>query len=163
MRPGRAVAARSGQEIRHSADPARLPASPASLVAGGGGECALSSIPSRRSSATSTGCIIFQNQNFVTKQNLRGMTEKWAEQHGVTLPFVVDPSGELAAKVEADRALGNHIPLDHTPTIYIVTECRNGAPVTEVKDMNQLYQMLDEVTKQADHHSRRRSSRRVRA
>jgi protein-disulfide isomerase len=93
--------------------------------------------------------FIFQNQTFVTKQNLRGMTEKWAEQHGVTLPFVVDPSGELAAKVEADRAMGNQIPLDHTPTIYIVTDYPHGAPVTEVKDLTQLYQTLDEVTKQA--------------
>jgi protein-disulfide isomerase len=93
--------------------------------------------------------FIFQNQSFVTKQNLRGMTEKWAEQHGMTLPFVVDPSGELTAKVEADRNVGNQIPLDHTPTIYIVTDYPHGAPVTEVKDMNQLYQMLDEVTRQA--------------
>lgn len=93
--------------------------------------------------------FIFQNQNFVTKQNLRGMTEKWAEQHGVTLPFVVDPSGELTAKVEADRSMGNQIPLDHTPTIYIVTDFPHGAPVTEVKDLSQLYQTLDEITRQA--------------
>ncbi len=92
---------------------------------------------------------IFQNQNFVTKQNLHGMTEKWAEQHGITLPFVVDPSGELAGKVEADRAMGERIPLDHTPTIYIVTDAPNVPPITEVKDMTQLYQMLDGITKQA--------------
>lgn len=92
---------------------------------------------------------IFQNQNFVTKQNLRGMTEKWAEQHGITLPFVIDPSGELSAKVEADRAMGGRIPLDHTPTIYIVTDMAHSNPVTEVKDLNQLYQMLDEFTREA--------------
>jgi protein-disulfide isomerase len=93
--------------------------------------------------------FIFANQAYVTKQNLRDMTQKWAEQHGTALPFVVDPSGELSAKVEADRSLGERIPLDHTPTIYIVTEYPGGTPVTEVKDMNQLYQMLDEITKQA--------------
>lgn len=92
---------------------------------------------------------IFQNQNFVTKQNLQGMTEKWAEQHGTTLPFVVDPSGELTKKVEADRNLGNQIPLDHTPTVYIVSDASNTTPVTEVKDLNQLYQMLDQITAQA--------------
>jgi thiol-disulfide isomerase/thioredoxin len=92
---------------------------------------------------------IFQNQNYVTKQNLQGMTEKWAEQHGVAFPFVVDPSGELTKKVEADRNLGNQVPLDHTPTIYIVTDVPHVAPVTEVKDMNQLYQMLDQITQQA--------------
>ena len=93
--------------------------------------------------------FIFANQNYVTKQNLQDMTQKWAEQHGTSLPFVVDPNGELAAKVEADRSLGNRIPLDHTPTIYIVTDMANAAPFTEVKDLNQLYQMLDEMTKQA--------------
>jgi protein-disulfide isomerase len=93
--------------------------------------------------------FIFANQNYVTKQNLHDMTEKWAEQHGTTLPFVVDPNGELTAKVEADRTLGNRIPLDHTPTIYVVTDMANATPVTEVKDLNQLYQILDEVTKQA--------------
>src|SRR6201995_1342884 len=72
---------------------------------------------------------IFQNQNVITKQNLRGITEKWAEDHKAVLPFVVDPSGELAAKVEADRQLGNRIPLDHTPTIYIVNDSGRGPAV----------------------------------
>lgn len=93
--------------------------------------------------------FIFANQNYVTKQNLQEMTQKWAEQHGATLPFVVDPNGQLTAKVEADRAMGNRIPLDHTPTIYVVTDMPNASPYTEVKDLNQLYQILDEVTKQA--------------
>src|SRR5271167_569651 len=35
---------------------------------------------------------IFQNQSFVTKQNLRGYTERFAEQHKIELPFVVDPT-----------------------------------------------------------------------
>jgi protein-disulfide isomerase len=93
--------------------------------------------------------FIFANQNYVTKQNLHDMTQKWAEQHGETLPFVVDPSGALTAKVEADRSMGNQIPLDHTPTIYIVTDFPHGVPVTEVKDITQLYQMLDDITRQA--------------
>ncbi|MGA2687343.1 MAG: thioredoxin domain-containing protein [Candidatus Korobacteraceae bacterium] len=92
---------------------------------------------------------IFQNQNYITKQNLRGVTEKWAEDHKVVLPFVVDPSGALTAKVEADRDLGKRIPLDHTPTIYIVSDSGHGATVTEVPDLTQLYTKLDEVMKEA--------------
>lgn len=88
---------------------------------------------------------IFANQNSITKQNLRGVTEKWAEDHKVTLPFVVDPSGELTAKVEADRALGGRIPLDHTPTIYIVSDTGHGASVVEVSDISRLYQTIDQV------------------
>jgi hypothetical protein len=92
---------------------------------------------------------IFQNQNYITKQNLRGVTEKWAEDHKVVLPFVVDPSGSLTAKVQADRDVGRRIPLDHTPTIYIVNDSGHGAAITEVTDITQLYQKLDEVMKEA--------------
>ena len=92
---------------------------------------------------------IFANQNSITKGNLRGITEKWAEDHKVTLPFVMDPSGELAAKVEADRQLGNRIPLNHTPTIYVVNDSGRGTPVVEVTDLPQLYQTIDQVVKEA--------------
>ncbi len=92
---------------------------------------------------------IFANQNSITKGNLRGITEKWAEDHKIVLPFVLDPSGELSAKVEADRQLGARIPLDHTPTIYIVNDSGRGMPVVEVTDLSQLYQTLDQVVKEA--------------
>jgi thiol-disulfide isomerase/thioredoxin len=91
---------------------------------------------------------IFQNQNLITKQNLRGITEKWAEDHKLVLPFVVDPSGDLTAKIEADRQLGTRIPLDHTPTVYIVADSGHGAAVMEVSDLTQLYQRLDDIVKQ---------------
>ena len=90
---------------------------------------------------------IFANQLSITKQNLRGITEKWAEDHKVTLPFVVDPSGELAAKVEADRQIGARIPLEHTPTIYIVSDTGHGTSVVEVPDVNQLDQTIDQVVR----------------
>lgn len=92
---------------------------------------------------------IFQNQNFITKQDLRGITEKWAQEHGINLPFVVDPTGELALKIQTDQDLGMRIPLDHTPTVFIVNDSGHGAAVTEVTDINQLYQTLDQVTQEA--------------
>jgi protein-disulfide isomerase len=92
---------------------------------------------------------VFQHQNDLTKQNLRGVTEKWADDHKVTLPFVIDPSGQLAAKVNADRDLGNRVQLAHTPTIYIVNDSGHGPAVVEVSDLNQLYQRIDEVMKEA--------------
>lgn len=93
--------------------------------------------------------FVFAHQNDITKQNLRGITEKWADDHKVTLPFVIDPSGDLAAKVNADRDVGTRIPLDHTPTIYIVNDSGHGAAVTEVTNLNDLYQRIDEVLKEA--------------
>src|SRR5271157_525696 len=53
--------------------------------------------------------FIFQNQPQITKDNLRGTTERFAEDHKVALPFVVDPNGELAAKVRADFQVGQKV------------------------------------------------------
>src|SRR5207253_8175137 len=44
---------------------------------------------------------VFANQIEITPQNLRAFAEKFASEHKVDLPFVVDPQGELAAKVNA--------------------------------------------------------------
>ncbi len=92
---------------------------------------------------------IFQNQLYITKQNLRGYTEKFAEQNKVVLPFVVDPTGDLAGKVKADYQLGQRLPVDHTPTIYVVSNSARGTPFVEVVDRTQLYQLIEQVMKQA--------------
>jgi protein-disulfide isomerase len=92
---------------------------------------------------------IFKNQQQVTKQNLRGVTEQFANEHKVTLPFVVDPSGDLTAKVKADYQLGQRIPLDHTPTMYIVSDTARGTPFVEVVKRDELYQLIEQVMKDA--------------
>ncbi|MFZ0912568.1 MAG: thioredoxin domain-containing protein [Candidatus Korobacteraceae bacterium] len=91
---------------------------------------------------------IFQYQMQVNKQNLRGMTERFADEHKVALPFVMDPNGELAAKVKADYQLGQRIPLDHTPTIYIVSDTVRGQPFIEVVDRTKLYELIEQVIKE---------------
>jgi thiol-disulfide isomerase/thioredoxin len=92
--------------------------------------------------------FIFQNQPQINPQNLRGITERFATDHKVTLPFVVDPTGELAAKVKADYTLGQRVGLDHTPTIYVVSDTTRGTPFVEVVDRTQLYQLIDQVIKE---------------
>src|SRR6266849_8564672 len=49
---------------------------------------------------------VFQHQLEINKDNLRAFAEKFAAEHKVDLPFVVDPQGTLAAEVTADRNLG---------------------------------------------------------
>ncbi len=93
--------------------------------------------------------FIFANQPQITPQNLRGMTERFAADNKVILPFVVDPSGELAAKVKADYAIGQRVGIDHTPTIYVVSDTTRGKPFVEVVDRTQLYQLIDQVIKEA--------------
>ena len=90
---------------------------------------------------------IFQNQMEITPQNLRGYAEKFASEHKVDLPFIIDPNGKLAAEVNADRDLGKAIKLDHTPTVYIVSSRNPNRPYVEVKDNNQLYSTIDAMLK----------------
>jgi protein-disulfide isomerase len=90
---------------------------------------------------------IFSNQLEINPQNLRGYADKFAAEHKVALPFVVDPEGKFAAEVTADRDLGQAIHIDHTPTIYIVGDRTPGRPYVEVKDNSQLYQMIDAMMK----------------
>jgi protein-disulfide isomerase len=91
---------------------------------------------------------IFQNQLEIDAQNLRGYAEKFAAAHKVDFPFVIDPNGKLAAEVNADRDLGKAIKLDHTPTVYIVSNRNPGRPYVEVKDNNQLYSTIDAMMKE---------------
>jgi protein-disulfide isomerase len=92
---------------------------------------------------------IFRNQPTISKDNLRGYTERFAADNKVTLPFVVDPMGEFAAKVKTDYNLGQRVGIDHTPTIYVVSDTTRGTPFVEVVDRTQLYQLIDKVMKEA--------------
>jgi protein-disulfide isomerase len=91
---------------------------------------------------------IFEHQREILPDNLRGFADKFAAEHKVDLPFVVDPAGKLNALVIADRELGKSINLDHTPTIYVVSDKKTATPYVEVKDLSQLYAMIDTMKKQ---------------
>lgn len=91
---------------------------------------------------------IFQHQLEIIPQTLRGFSERFAADHKVQLPFVVDPQGKFAAEVNADRDLAKRLGLDHTPTIYLVNNKTQGQSFVEVKDRNQLFQMIDAMKAQ---------------
>lgn len=89
---------------------------------------------------------VFANQASIQSQaDLRAFAEKFAQQHGVGFPFVVDPQGKLAAEVKADYALGQRIGIEHTPTIWVVTNKNSGVPFVEVVDRSRLYQIIDQA------------------
>jgi protein-disulfide isomerase len=90
---------------------------------------------------------IFQNQLEVDIQNLRSFADKFAAAHKVDLPYIIDGSGKLAAEVNADRDLGRALKLDHTPTVYIVSNRNPNRPYVEVKDNTQLYSTIDAMMK----------------
>ena len=95
--------------------------------------------------------------------NLHAFTEKFAADHKLALPFVIDPQGKLAAEVKADYALGQSVGIQHTPTIWVVTNQTGGTPFVEVLDRSKLYSMIDDAlaetkgsapTHVAAHHAR---------
>ncbi len=92
---------------------------------------------------------VFRHQPEITPENLRPFAEKFAEEHKVALPFVVDPKGELERKVRADYSLGQATGIQHTPTIYVVSNSTAGEPFIEVVDRSKLYQLIDDMMQQA--------------
>src|SRR5208282_6428041 len=93
---------------------------------------------------------IFSNQLEINPQNLRGYADKFAGEHKMALPFVIDPQGKLAAEVNADRDLGKAIKLDHTPTVYVVSSRHPDKPYVEVDGRqidSQLYALIDAMMK----------------
>jgi hypothetical protein len=65
---------------------------------------------------------IFASQmSIASKDDLQHFTHRWMQQHGRQMPFVIDPKGELAAKVRADYDLGGRLNVEYTPTLVVVT------------------------------------------
>jgi protein-disulfide isomerase len=91
---------------------------------------------------------VFQHQLEITKDTLRSFAEKFAAAHKIDLPFVVDSDGKLAALIEADRQRGLQLGLQHTPTLYVVSNKRSGTPFVEVVDRSQLFQLIDTMKKE---------------
>jgi protein-disulfide isomerase len=89
---------------------------------------------------------IFENQRSIfSPEVLHQFTEKFAQEHGIALPFAMDPQGKLAALVKADYALGQRVGIEHTPTIWVVTASGKGAPFVEVLDRSKLFQLIDQA------------------
>ena len=88
---------------------------------------------------------VFQHQVEITPENLRAFADKFATEHKVDLPFVIDPQGKLADEVKADRDLGIRVGINHTPTIYVVSSKTQGKPFVEVVDRSQLFQMIEDM------------------
>ena len=108
---------------------------------------------------------VFTNQiSIASPDDLRNFTEKFAAEHKIALPFAVDPQGKLADEVKADYALGQRIGIEHTPTIWVVTNKTGGAPpFVEIVDRTKLYGIIDQAlaeTKAAPAHATTASAKR---
>jgi protein-disulfide isomerase len=90
---------------------------------------------------------VFASQRSIYNQDsLFQFTQKFAQSHGTSLPFAIDPQGKLANEVDADVALGKRTGITSTPSIYIVTAGGKGAPFTQVMNpAQQLYTDIDQA------------------
>ena len=85
---------------------------------------------------------VFASQYRISsKDDLQKFTTKFFADNHKQLPFVVDPSGQLAKEVDADRDLGVKMGLNHTPTIFVVT----AHHWIDVTDPANLYQAIDQA------------------
>jgi protein-disulfide isomerase len=88
---------------------------------------------------------VFANQSSINKDNLRGMAERFADQHQLVLPAVYDSKGELKKLVLADYALGQQVGVIHTPTVFVVSVNQRGAPFVETLDRARLFAMIEQM------------------
>ncbi len=88
---------------------------------------------------------IFQHQPEILPDNLQSFAAKFAAEHKIELPFVVDPQGKFAAEVNADKELGRKIGIEHTPTIYIVSSRHPERPFVEITDTSKLFQIIEAI------------------
>lgn len=87
-----------------------------------------------------------------TEDDLRAFGTKFAQDHKLSLPFVVDPQGKLAQLVKADYDLGQSVGIQHTPTIWVVTNRTSGTPFVEVVDRGRLNTLIEEALESPAHH-----------
>ena len=90
------------------------------------------------------GAVFAAQLGINSKDDLLSFTRHFFQSHGLQLPFVPDPTGQLAREVQADKALGDKMGLQHTPTLFVTTQ--HGW--TQVIDVSLLYQTISEAQAQ---------------
>jgi protein-disulfide isomerase len=85
---------------------------------------------------------VFASQfKLASKDDLNHFTQEFFSRNGKQLPFIIDPTGELAKQVNTEVALGNKLGLSETPTLIVVT---NHGWI-QVKDVADLYEAIDKA------------------
>lgn len=80
-----------------------------------------------------------------SQDDLQAFAQKFAADHKLRFPFAPDPQGRLAAQVKADSALGQSVGIQHTPTIWVVTNRTSGTPFVEVVDRAKLNELIEQA------------------
>jgi protein-disulfide isomerase len=89
------------------------------------------------------GSVFKVQQGIASKDDMLNFTRKFFQSHNLNMPFVLD--GQFAKEVQADKAVGERLGLQHTPTIIVCSQ-REWVQVT---DVSQLYQTIEAVQSRA--------------
>jgi protein-disulfide isomerase len=91
---------------------------------------------------------VFASQPRISsRDDLQSFTQAFFSRHGQQIPFVMDPTGQYAREISETTAQGDRIGIPATPSIFIVT---NNHWI-EVKDLDELYQAIDQAEAETAH------------
>jgi hypothetical protein len=91
------------------------------------------------------GAFFAAQTGIANKDDELAFTRRFFQSHGLQMPFVADPTGALMKEIQADKALGDKVGVNQTPTIIVCSQ-REWIHVTEV---SLLYQAIDQVSARA--------------
>ncbi|HEV7675569.1 MAG TPA: thioredoxin domain-containing protein [Candidatus Angelobacter sp.] len=90
--------------------------------------------------------FIYANQIQITQDNLQQWVQKFAGENKTAVVPVPDPDRKLAEQVRADYLLGQRIGVEHTPTIWVVSNRGVSQPLVEdVKVREKLGPMIEDI------------------
>ncbi len=88
---------------------------------------------------------VFTNQGSINKSNIDEKAQKFAQEHKAALPLMgIDPSGQLQSKIDADKALGNMLGVNQTPTVYVVGDVSSN-PMIMLNSVSELGQAVEQM------------------
>ena len=91
------------------------------------------------------GAFFASQTGIQNKDDALNFTRRFFQSHQLQMPFVPDPTGQYVKEIAADKALGERIGVQHTPTIIVCSQ-REWVNVT---DVSLLYQTIEEVAAKA--------------
>ena len=91
--------------------------------------------------------VFAQQPGIATQEDLQACIERFAREHGLAMPFAIDPQGKLLDAVRADCRLGTSLGVHETPTVWIVTSGSHeaGHSFARLLDVNLLSVYLDQA------------------
>lgn len=87
------------------------------------------------------GAVFAGQSGIANKDDMLNFTRRFFQSHGLQMPFVPDPTGQLTKEVDADKNLALKLGVYYTPCIIVCTQHE----WVHVTDPSLLYQTIDEL------------------